>query len=134
MAAVLKKGILNALRQGESVNLFDIGLLYPTIRGTVHKDMSLTELAEHIHLSFTPSETAEKEVQSVIVKNVRFADAGRTIYTVINLYDEQAPDNTLTRGMTAQITGKAIKLGGDKNGLYFAPLDNKLVPVQDRSL
>ena len=55
-------------------------------------------------------------------------------YIAYNLYDEQAEDKVLTRGMTAQITGTKLKLGGDKSGIYFAPVDNEQRLVKDSRL
>jgi len=134
IAGLFKEGIRNALKKGESVSLFDLGALYPTMRGAISRDMPPDELASHIHLAFTPSEIAEKEMQNIIVKNLRFAEEKREIKGIYNLYDEQAEDKVLTRGMTAQITGTKLKLGGDKSGIYFAPVDNEQRLVKDSRL
>ena len=133
IASLFKEGILDALRHGEAVSMFDIGTLYTNVRGAVDKDMTAQELASCIHLAFTPSPKAEKQVQNLFVAHVTPAGSGRTIRTVQNLKDIQAGNNTLTKGATARITGTALKLGGAKSGIWFTPLDQKQKPQEDRS-
>ena len=131
VASILKKGMLDFLERGYAINLFDIGIVYITVKGAITKSMSKSEIAEHIHLSFTPLRESEEKVSSLIVKNISDYKSPRIIYKVVNLWDDKYPENTVTLGKVGEVRGKNIQLGATGSSMYFAESDENGKVITD---
>lgn len=119
-AELLKDEMLEYLGRGFAINMFDLGVLYITVRGEISRDMKPTELAEHIQLAFTPSKMAEAKVQDFIVQKINVKPSSRYIESVIDLTNDESA--YLTAGMYTGVRGAGLKLGEENSGVYLAPV------------
>ena len=132
-AGLLKTGMKDLLSQGYAVDLLNFGTLYITLRGEITPDMTKSELAKHIHLSFTPSIEMENEVSKLVVGAIQKPANGRIIERIEDLSNPHSDGHTVTCGQAVKISGRALKLGGNEYGVFFAPVDEHDALVEDRS-
>lgn len=122
LAQELSERMLSKLRHGYAVELLDFGTIFPTMKGSIKKTDTATKIAAHFDVGFTPSKEAREAVKSLKVANVLNVSKQHEIYSVQELFTPESPKNVIKVGSMAQITGKAIKMGGDVFGLYAAKI------------
>ncbi len=119
---LFKDAILELLQQGLSVNLFELGVLYPSIQGNIENTNPSIEELPSLALGFTPSEEALKAIKNTDVSMTKLEDTSPSI-TLIEDLSTHKTDFSLTGGMPVRISGRRLKVAGDaeKTGLFFAP-------------
>lgn len=120
LAEELSVRMMSKLRHGYAVELLDFGTVFPTMKGSIKKTDTPSEIASHFDVGFTPSKEAREAVKSLKVANVLDVGEQHEIYSVRELLVAETPLNVIKIGRMAQIKGKSIKMGGDVFGLYAA--------------
>lgn len=117
-AVLLKNQIIKNLQFGRSVNVLDLGCLYPAIRGSVKGERPNPADLPGFEIRFTPSQEVRECIDNLVVDKVVNADTNPQINQVIDLWTG-IENQQLTKGKTAKITGSRLKLGGDVYGISF---------------
>ncbi len=117
---LFKEAILTLLAEGKAVDVFEVGILYPSFKGSFNG----TDIEEGgaFGLKFTPSEDAVNAVQRTDVSATLHAKTDPLIYSIEDLFTH-TDDFSITRGKPCRITGSRVKIAGadPSVGLYFAP-------------
>lgn len=130
-AGFLKEEILEALRNGEAVNVMDLGFLY-IVPNTKFNGTSIEERTGKIlSVRFTPSQLVRDSVDSIEIKSITVAQIGPRILTITDTFTGNT-DGTMTRGKIVQLSGEHLKISGEGSGVFFCPMDG-IAPETDRS-
>lgn len=135
VAAELSQRMMQKLREGCAVELLDFGTIFPTMRGSVQKTDTPSQLRAHFDVSFTPSKEARAAVKKLVVGRIQKVPKQHYILFAEDVLSKNTERNTLTSGKVARIRGKAVKLGGAKSGLYAARVGedwNGVLPDQKK--
>ncbi|MCR5289752.1 MAG: DUF4469 domain-containing protein [Treponema sp.] len=127
VAQELGQRMLKKFKQGYAIELLDFGTVFPTMRGSVGAFDSATELKKHFDVGFTPSKEVRAALDNYTVRTVRKVSEQHKIYSVTDILEVNRQKKELTVGLMAQVTGKAIKLGGKTFGLYAAAVSQEWV-------
>lgn len=121
---LFKEAILDLLKQGTAVNIFDLGTLYPSAQGNIESLNPSVEDIPSLSLSFTPSAEALEAVKGTDVSVAILAETAPVITEIEDLYEHKT-DCSVTSGRAVRITGRRLKIAGDssKAGLFFAAQD-----------
>lgn len=120
----LKREILEALKEGKSVNFLDLGELYICATGSVASD-SKTDCSElSLVVKFSASQILRDSIANVSVGTIMFSDTAPAISKIFNWFTGEE-STTLTEGKNVILEGKRLKLGSQNSGLYIAPVDEK---------
>ncbi len=122
IAEELSRRMMDKFKRGYSIELLEFGTLYPTIKGTVSQTDTPSKIKKQFDVGFSPSDEARAALQNLTVRNVRRPSVQHCIFCVVNMFKPEEK-NQLQAGCMAKITGKAIKLGGEKSGLYAVAVD-----------
>jgi len=122
VAAFFKEEIAQALRNGEAVNMFDFGVMYPAVL-SLKTDGDGANCASSMQLCvrFTPSAYANDAVSNVEISNVHKADNTPLIEAVTDLSNGE--EQQVTAGQPVRLTGTRLCLGGEDSFVAFAPAD-----------
>jgi len=131
-AGFLKEEILEALSRGESVNVLDLGTMYPSIQGRYNGKTFDPGEKQLFTAKFTPSQIANSALSKVSIKEISVADTSPLITSVINLLTGKA-DGILSKGKSVHLDGERLKIDGEKGGVFLCPLNENKEPVQDES-
>lgn len=121
-AGLFRNAILELLKSGKAVDLFEMGILYIKPASSIDSAMPGIEDIPKMTLSFTPSDLALQAVKDVTAG----ADVSTTNEPVFaelfNIHTKKS-GTELSVGQSARITGKRLKIAGDEaeTGLFFAP-------------
>lgn len=132
-AGFLKEEILEALSRGESVNVLDLGTMYPSIKGRYNGTTFDSGEKQLFTAKFTPSQIANSALSKIGIKEISVADTSPVITSVINVITGNA-DGILNKGKSVHIKGERLKIGGEKGGIFLCPLNENKEPVQDESV
>jgi len=119
IAEELSRRMMDKFKHGYSVELLDFGTIFPTIKGSISQTDTPSKIKKQFDVGFTPSDEARAALQNLTVRNVRRPSLQHCIFSVINMFEPEEK-NRLKVGCMAKINGKAIKLGGEKSGIYAA--------------
>ena len=119
---LFKEAILELLQQGISVNLFELGTLYPSAQGNIESANPSVEEIPSLTLGFTPSEEALTAIKKTDISMAQLEDTSPVINQIEDLSTHKT-DFSVTSGMPVRITGRRLKIAGEdeKTGLFFAP-------------
>ncbi|MBP3365926.1 MAG: DUF4469 domain-containing protein [Treponema sp.] len=119
---LFKDAVLELLQQGVSVNLFELGTLYPSAQGSIENENPSVEEIPALALGFTPSAEALEAVRKTDI-SVALQEETMPVINQIEDLATHKTDCTVTNGMPVRITGRRLKIAGDseKTGLFFAP-------------
>ena len=119
---LFKRTVLSLLEQGTAVNLLELGVLYPTARGSIRSENpSVTDIPT-LALGFIPAAEALAAVQKADIATAQVAECTPVINLVEDLSTHKS-DCTLTANMPARIAGRRLRIAGaqEETGLFFAP-------------
>lgn len=121
---LFKDAILDLIAQGVSVNVFELGTLYPTACGNINGSAPSVSEIPDLSLGFTPSAEALLAVSKADIAMAKQEETEPSINIIEDLFTHLT-DFTVTKGKAIRITGQRLKIAGDKSttGLYFAPND-----------
>ena len=119
---LFKNAILELLSMGISINLFELGTLYPSAQGNINSSNPNISDIPSLTLGFTPSQEALDAVGKADISMAKIEDTTPQISTVEDLSTHKT-DFTMTAGKPIRITGRKLKLAGEAEsvGLFFAP-------------
>lgn len=121
-AGLFKNAILDKLTAGKSVNLFDLGTLYLTAKGSISGDSPTAADIPELSVGFTPSSLTKEAVSGVEISVVQVSDTSPAIDSVVD-YATGATDGTLTAGGAVSVLGQRLKVSGDGSGVWFVAAD-----------
>ncbi len=118
--SLFKQAVIQALRNGETVDLMDLGNLYIVPKGTV-RDGKLELDEKRFSVRFTPSRETQLSVENLQVESTSFASLDPVITSVT---DTKAglDDGLVSPGKTVVIKGERLRTGGEGSGVFFCPL------------
>lgn len=121
---LFKTAILELLSQGVSINLFELGILYPSAQGNISTANPNISDIPTLTLGFTPSQEALEAVSKADISMAKIEDTNPTISNIEDLFTHKT-DCTITAGKPMRLTGRRLKIAGDATevGLFFAPQD-----------
>ena len=120
VALELSRLMMEKFKRGYAVQLLDFGTIYPALKGSISTSDTPSKIKKHFTVGFTPSKSAIKALDNLVVKRVQNVPIQHYILNVFAVTGEKRPGNYIVKGMVARIVGKALKLGGSKCGLYAA--------------
>lgn len=121
-AILFKDGILNVLKSGHAVDLFELGTLYLTANGNINSANPNISDIPQISLGFTPSLEACRSVKDVQIDCTIKEDNLTSITMIEDRYSFKT-DDTITAGKSVSIYGKKLRISGEESevGVFFAP-------------
>ncbi len=120
-ARILSSAAKKSLEQGNSVDLLGLGTLGFSVQGSVDKTMTVSEIAEHFALSFTPSKEAEHALKNITPSRIIVQDSRIYISEVKSFNEEGWQTNIIYTSRTFCIYGNGLKTGGEINGVFLVP-------------
>ena len=123
---LFKTAILELLSQGISINLFELGTLYPSAQGNISSSNPNLSDIPSLTLGFTPSQEALEAVSKADISMAKIEDSAPQISEIEDLSTHKS-DCTVTAGKPIRITGRRLKIAGEdeKVGLFFAPQNDE---------
>lgn len=119
IAEELNRRMMEKFKRGCSVELLGFGTIFPTIKGSISETDTPGKIKKQFDVGFTPSENARNALKNLTVFRVRRPSVQHIIFSIVNIFKPEEK-NLLEPGCIARMTGKAIKLGGEKSGIYAA--------------
>ena len=119
---LFKDAILELLSLGISVNLFELGTLYPSAQGNIASENPNLSEIPNLTLNFTPSQEALSAVAKADISMAKLEENAPQISMIEDLSTHKK-DFTVTAGKPIRITGRRLRVAGEaeKTGLFFAP-------------
>lgn len=135
VAGFLKEEILTALRNGEAVNVMDLGTLFIAPKGKFNGSSFVTKDGSRpLQVKFTPSRLTQETMENILVTDISTADEGIKILSVTDRFTG-LKDSVVSVGREVSIRGKLLKLSNEGvGGVFFCPVDDDGNPVDDSSL
>ncbi len=130
-AILIQKKILKLLEQGKAVNVLDLGTLYIAMKCNARGKSDISENG-NFYIKFSPSALSNKAIASLSVDKVVFADGSPEITAITDLATGRT-DGILSPGNPCRIQGGRLKIGGEKGGIFFAPVDSDGNLIMDES-
>ena len=121
IAEELNRRMMEKFKRGCSVELLGFGTIFPTIKGSISETDTPGKIKKQFDVGFTPSENARNALKNLTVFRVRRPSVQHIIFSIVNIFKPEEK-NLLEPGCIARMTGKAIKLGGEKSGIYAADI------------
>lgn len=137
IAGFLKEEILQAIKNGEAVNLMDLGTLYIV----PNKKFNGTEMEagseQNLTVKFSCSPLLRNAVSDIRIKEIKMAPKIRQIIGIKDLYTE-AEDGTVSVGRMIRIKGSKLKIVENKaqavrSGLFVCPVDDNGNAITEES-
>ena len=132
LISLFKAEILNALSRGESINMFDLGILSISAKGPVKGETPETAVLPALRAKFTCSKLTNKTVAGVKIKKIVMAATSPVLGTMTDLFTGHA-GLCFTVQKPMRIEGTRLKITGNEGGIFFAPLDEAQKPVRDET-
>lgn len=132
-AALLQQAILTELKQGNAVNVLDLGTLFLSVPGAIKGDNPSSTSIPAFQTRFTPSKTVNEAVSQLVVDKIVTSSSNPVIDSIINLFTK-SEDGILSAEKSVRISGTHLKIGTENSGIFFAPLDENEEAVTDESL
>lgn len=119
---LFKEAILELLKQGIAISLFELGTLYPCAQGGIDNSNPSVLDVPSLSLGFTPSGVALEAVKDADISMAQLEQSAPVINQIEDLSTHKS-DFTITKGKPVRITGRRLKIAGEekKVGLFFAP-------------
>lgn len=122
-AILLQQQIIKMLQQGNSVNVLDLGFLYPALKGTVKGDKPGNADLPDFTVRFTPSSLVTDCISNLAVDKIVLSDSSPQINTITDEWTKQQ-NASLTKNKTCYIEGKRLNLGTTPNSIIFIMVDD----------
>ena len=134
IAGFLKEEILTALRNGEAVNVMDLGTMFISIKGKYDGSGFVTkDGSKPLQVRFTPSKLTQETIANIRVTDISTADEGMKIRSVIDRFTG-GEDGAVSIGKEVLLKGVLLRLSDtDGCGVFFCPVDADDNPVRDKS-
>ena len=119
---LFKEAILELLEQGISINILELGTLYPSAQGNIDNlNPNISDIPD-LTLGFSPSQEALNAISKAEIGMTQVEESLPVILSIEDLSTHKT-DYTVTLNMPIRIRGRRLKIAGDeeKVGLFFAP-------------
>lgn len=118
-AALYKEAFLKLLRQGYSVDFFELGLMYLTASGSITSSDPRKSDIPQLGIGFTASPEAKAALKKVRVRIKKNKDSPY----ITDFFDYKKNEYTteLTAGGIVNIEGMFLKVAGVGSGVWLAP-------------
>ena len=129
--SLYKAEVLEAASKAESVNLLDLGTLYPAaigVKGTTSETVSV----EKVLMRFTSSKETNDAVKKIEIKKISLASSSPKAEKATDLFSQKT-DGSASAGKVLRIEGSKLKISGDKGGIFFALCDKNGEYPKDES-
>ncbi len=135
IAGFLKEEILTALRNGEAVNVMDLGTMFISAKGKYDGSGFVTkDGSKPLQVKFTPSRLTQESVGNIQVTDIRTADEGMRIRSVTDRFTG-VEDGAASIGKELLLKGVLLRLSDtDGCGVFFCPVGADDNPATDKSL
>ena len=122
VATEFKIAMLEKLQNGEGLNLFDLGTLYLTSKGSIESENPTAEDVPAFGVGFTPTKTAKFSVSDIEIDSLEKAETSPSIASFTDLSTNKNGFE-ITEGGGMKISGERLKIAGnnDATGVFFAP-------------
>lgn len=135
---LFKEACIKLLKQGYAINLFDMGILYLTVNGSIKTKKPTAADIPELKIGFSPSSFAKNAVKDVDIQLKLYPDNTPYIAQVFD-FGKKEITNELTASGVIEIHGTSLKLGGEGSGVWLAPITNdegdydpkNMIPVTD---
>ena len=127
---LIKAEILEALSKGESINIFDLGVLFITADAAAENDDASDLVVTSLSAGFTPSPLTNDALKDISVKKITVADNSPVIQHLVDTYAEAESTEFLV-GTQVRVTGTHLKLGGETYGVFLCPVDGEGTVADD---
>ncbi len=134
IAGFLKEEILTALRNGEAVNVMDLGTMFISTKGKYNGSSFVTgDGSKPLQVKFTPSRLAQETIENIRVTDISTADEGMKIRSVSDRFTGME-DSVISMGREILLKGILLKLSDtDGCGVFFCPVDADGNPDMNKS-
>ncbi len=122
-ATLFKEELLDALKRGESVNFLGVGTFYPVSVGAVGNTPE-TLTIDKFRVKCTATKDVQEAVSKLKLNKVSKSDSNPVIEKIIDVSTEKS-DGTVVAKKGLRIEGDKLKIGGEKGGVFFAPIDDE---------
>lgn len=122
--------IIKYLKEGKSVDIMELGRLYPAAKGTVSRDNPQVADLPSLTLRFKPSKKAADALAAVSAGSFMVRAPEPEISSVVSL-KEDAEEGELCRGRQVRVTGAKLKVAGSEGGVFFVPQGADGLPCKD---
>lgn len=120
----VKEEIVAAVKNGEAVNLMDLGTVFISPVGSVNSTSGDEEMS--LTVKFTPSTLLKDAVREVKIKDRKQQDTSPVIENVYDQFSKKnltAEDFSLSAKKAVTLTGTKLKVAGENGGVFLAPVD-----------
>jgi len=124
--------LLRKLADGYAVNVYNLGVLYPTVKGKIAPTAKPSEIAKQVDLGFTPSKLAKKAVSDFDIVRLDSVMAQHYITAISDASDKEGEYMKFSKDCVLRIRGKALKLYGDDAGVFLSKADRLGKPIGNR--
>jgi len=129
---LLRDEIIEALRTGQSVDMFGLGTMFFAPDGAIKGDNPTPSSIPRITPRFTMSQLAGEIAAGQKVDRIEIGSGAPRIDSVTDLFTGKN-DGTLTAGKTVRISGSALKIGGTGSGIFLVAAAADGEPDSDES-
>lgn len=130
---LIKKEVMDALSDGETVEFIGLGTFYIAPVGGFSGTSDDTS-DQKFTVKFTPSAELRSCVKDLKIKKAEVKDTSPTIENITDQYTGKnfgEQEFALTAGKNIVVTGKRLKIMGENDGVYLAPVDAQDAVVSD---
>lgn len=124
---VLRDGVIELLKEGKSVDLFELGTLCIKPASSMETATPNVSDVPSMTAAFTPSELTLEAVKNVAVGEDVTKSTEPEVSSILDMKTE-TEGSKISVGGTVKIIGKRLKIAGDetpKAGIFFASCDEK---------
>lgn len=121
-AILFKNGIIEQLKAGYAVNLFNLGVLYLKVSGSIEGDNPTAAEIPAVSAAFSASDEFLSAIGAVQVGEA-IKEKSESVITGFEERFGYASDGTCYKGKSVRLTGQRLKIAGeneDKTGIFFA--------------
>ncbi len=119
-AILFKNGIIEQLKAGYAVNLFNLGVLYLKVSGSIEGENPTASEIPTVSVAFSASDELLSEIGAVQVGEA-IKEKSESAITGFEERFCYLTDGTCHKGKAVRLTGRRLKIAGeDETGIFFA--------------
>lgn len=130
-AGLFKEEIMESLKAGDAVNLFDLCTIKICVDSKKGKNNNYgTGEESPLTVKVTPSESLKVCVRNIQIEDVDYANVEPAIRKIYDRYS-QSYSTEITKGKEIRLEGERLKVFGSDSAVFLCPLDSRNLPVED---
>lgn len=130
---LLRNGITALLKEGKSVDLLELGSLYPKPVASMETSTPSINDVPELTVAFTPSDLAINSVKNVTIGFDVTKSSAPEVTSILDMKTEKE-GSAISLGGTVKIIGNKLKVAGNEDsnaGVFFAPCNDRGVFSDD---